>query len=226
MPPRDSAFLPLAFERRPSADMLAAGRELLAAARRRRSVRAFSTEAPPRECLELAIRVAMLAPSGANRQPWRFVVVDDPGLKREIRLGAEAEERENYGGRFGDRMKEAIAHLGTDWEKPFLESAPYLVVVFREPFQVRADGSTDPNYYVNESVGIACGFFIMALHLMGLVTLTHTPSPMGFLNRLLGRPANEKPYILFPVGFPAEGATVPNIARKRFEEVVQWNRGA
>jgi len=217
--------VPLEFERRADETMLAAGRELLEAARRRRSVRAFSAEAPPRECLELAIRIAMLAPSGANRQPWRFVVVDDPVLKREIRLGAEAEERENYAGRFGERMKAAVAHLGTDWQKPFLETAPYLVVVFKEPFVVGADGNSDPNYYVNESVGIACGFFIMALHLMGLATLTHTPSPMGFLNRLLARPANEKPYILFPVGFPADGATVPNIERKRFEEVVQWNRG-
>jgi len=221
----DAAFVPLEFERRADEAMLATGRELLAAARRRRSVRAFSDQPPPRECLELAIQIAMQAPSGANRQPWRFVVVDDPVLKREIRLGAEAEERENYGGRFGERMKAAVAPLGTDWQKPFLETAPYLVVVFKEPFVVGGDGNTDPNYYVNESVGIACGFFIMALHLMGLATLTHTPSPMGFLNRLLGRPANEKPYILFPVGFPAEGAMVPNIERKRFEEVVRWNRG-
>jgi len=226
MPVPDPPFVPLQFERRPVAEMLETGQDLLAAARRRRSVRVFSTEPPPRECVELAIRVALLAPSGANRQPWRFVVVDDPALKRQIRLGAEAEERENYDGRFGDRMQRAIAHLGTTWEKPFLESAPYVVAVFKVPFQAGADGNTDPNYYVNESVGIACGFFIMALHLMGLVTLTHTPSPMGFLNRLLDRPANEKPYILFPVGYPADGATVPNIARKRLEEVVQWNRGA
>jgi len=225
MSARDAAFVPLDFLRRPDETMVATARELLDAARRRRSVRAFSTEPPPRECVETAVRVASLAPSGANRQPWRFVIVDDPGLKREIRLGAEAEERENYGGRYGDRMKEAIAHLGTDWEKPFLEAAPYLVVVFKVPYTVRPDGSTEPNYYVNESVGIACGFFVMALHLTGLVTLTHTPSPMGFLNTLLGRPANEKPYILFPVGFPATGVTVPALTRKPLTEVVQWNRG-
>jgi nitroreductase len=219
-------FRALDFRRLTPEEMLARGRGLLDQAFERRSVRDFAADPVPRECVELAIRVAMSAPSGANRQPWRFVVVDDPRLKRAIREGAEAEERENYGRRYGDRMKSAIAHLGTDWEKPFLEAAPYLVVVFKEPFTVSADGSTDPNYYVNESVGIACGFFIMALHLMGLATLTHTPSPMGFLNELLARPANEKPYILFPVGFPAPEATVPVIARKEFEEVVQWNRGS
>jgi iodotyrosine deiodinase len=217
-------FRALDFRRLPPQEMLERGRALLDHMLKRRSVRAFAADPVLRECVELAIRVAVSAPSGANRQPWRFVVVDDPRLKRAIREGAEAEERENYGRRYGDRMKAAIAHLGTDWEKPFLEAAPYLVVVFKEPFTVGADGTTEPNYYVNESVGIACGFFIMALHLMGVATLTHTPSPMGFLNELLGRPANEKPYILFPVGFPALDATVPVIARKRFEEVAQWNR--
>jgi nitroreductase len=219
-------FRALDFQRLPPEEVLARGRALLGQMRERRSVRDFAPDAVPRECIELAIRVAMSAPSGANRQPWRFILVDDPKLKRAIREGAEAEERENYGRRYGDRMKSAIAQLGTDWEKPFLEAAPYLVIVFKEPFTVAADGSTDPNYYVNESVGIACGFFIMALHLMGIATLTHTPSPMGFLNELLGRPANEKPYILFPVGFPAPDATVPVITRKTFEEVAQWNRGS
>ncbi|MDH4045959.1 MAG: nitroreductase family protein [Gemmatimonadota bacterium] len=204
--------------------MVARGRALLAEARGRRSVRDFASDPVPRECVELAVRVAMQAPSGANRQPWHFVIVDDPGIKREIRLGAEAEERENYEGRFGDRMRSAIAHLGTDWEKPFLETVPYLVVVFKQPFVYASDGSTEPNYYVNESVGIACGFFVLALHRMGLATLTHTPSPMGFLNRILRRPPNEKPYILFPVGYPAADARVPAITRKAFEQVVQWNR--
>lgn len=205
--------------------MRARGQALLAEARRRRSVRDFAPDPVPRECVELAIETAMQAPSGANRQPWHFVAVDDPDLKRQIREGAEAEERENYAGRFGDRMSAAIAHLGTSWEKPFLETAPYLVVVFKVPFVVGPDGGTEPNYYVNESVGIACGFFVLALHTMGLVTLTHTPSPMGFLNGILGRPANEKPYILFPIGYPAAGATVPAIARKPLAEVRQWNRG-
>lgn len=226
MAPENVDLVPLVFTRRSTDAMVETARDLLAAAERRRSVRAFSTEEPPRVCVECAVRIAMRAPSGANRQPWRFVIVDDPALKRAIREGAEAEERENYGRRYGDRMKAAIAHLGTEWEKPFLEAAPFLVVVFKEPYTLGPAGTTEPNYYVNESVGIACGFFVMALHLMGLATLTHTPSPMGFLNDLLGRPANEKPYILFPVGFPAPDATVPVITRKRFEEVAQWNRGA
>lgn len=225
METRDIGFVPLDFARLAEPDMIERGRALVEQVRRRRSVRDFSAEPVPRECVELAVEAARLAPSGANRQPWRFVIVDDPDLKRAIRAGAEAEERENYGGRFGDRMREAIAHLGTTWEKPFLETAPFLVVVFKEPYVTLADGSTAPNYYVNESVGIACGFFILALHAMGLATLTHTPSPMGFLNRLLGRPANEKPYILFPVGLPAPDARVPDIERKPAGEVVQWNRG-
>jgi len=222
----DAAFHPLEFSRRPEPEMIARGQALFAEVRRRRSVRDFAPDPVPRACVELAVRIAAQAPSGANRQPWRFVIVDDPALKREIRAGAEAEERENYGGRFGDRMRAAIAHLGTDWEKPFLETAPFLVVVFKEPYVYAPDGTTVPNYYVNESVGIACGFFVMALHHMGLATLTHTPSPMGFLNEILRRPSNEKPYILFPVGYPAPEAQVPAVTRKDFAEVVQWNRPA
>lgn len=216
----DSRFEPLAFRRVPEEEMVARGRDLLAEAGRRRSVRDFSPEAVPRECIELAIRIAMQAPSGANRQPWHFVVVDDPAIKREIRLGAEAEERENYAGRFGDRMRSAIAHLGTDWEKPFLETAPYLVVVFKEPFVYATDGSTEPNYYVNESVGIACGFFVLALHTMGLVTLTHTPSPMGFLAEILKRPKNERAYMLIAAGYPEKGCQVPDLRRKPLEDIL------
>jgi iodotyrosine deiodinase len=219
-------FVPLDFRRLPVDEMVRRGGSLAAELERRRSVRAFSTEVPPVECVEMAVRTACRAPSGANRQPWRFVIVNDPAIKREIRLGAEREERENYDRRFPVEMREAVAPLGTSWEKPFLEEAPYLVVVFKEPYVVRPDGRTAPNYYVNESVGIACGFFIVALHHMGLATLTHTPSPMGFLNTILGRPPNEKPYILFPVGYPADGLTVPALPRKPRDQVVQWNRGA
>ena len=192
---------------------------------RRRSVRDFSPDPVPRECIEAAIRTANTAPSGAHRQPWRFVVIDDPALKREIRIAAETEERENYDSRFPPEWLEALAPLGTGWEKPFLEIAPYLVVVFKESFGLTPEGEKITNYYVNESVGIACGMFIAAIHTMGLATLTHTPSPMGFLSDLLKRPPNEKPYILFPVGFPAEGATVPNLTRKGLEEIVQFNQG-
>jgi len=216
-------FRPLDFPRLPPEEMTARGHAFLTRMWERRSVREFAPDPVPRACIELAIRAAMSAPSGAHRQPWRFVVVDDPALKRRIREAAEQEERENYQHRFPDEWKEALAPFGTDWRKPFLETVPYLVVVFRESHGVAADGRRITNYYVSESVGIACGLFIAALHLMGLATLTHTPNPMGFLSELLGRPANEKPYILFPVGYPAPDAQVPAIERKTFEEVVQWN---
>lgn len=216
-------FRPLDFQRLPPEEMTARGHAFLTRMWERRSVREFASDPVPRACIELAIRAAMSAPSGAHRQPWRFVVVDDPALKRRIREAAEQEERENYQHRFPDEWKEALAPFGTDWRKPFLETVPYLVVVFRESHGVAADGRRITNYYVSESVGIACGLFIAALHLMGLATLTHTPNPMGFLSELLGRPANEKPYILFPVGYPAPDAQVPAIERKTFEEVVQWN---
>lgn len=193
--------------------------------RRRRSIRSFTSEPPPRACVEYAIRAAATAPSGAHRQPWRFVIVDDPALKRAIRMAAEEEERENYEHRFPPEWLDALARLGTDWHKEFLEVAPYLVVVFKESFGYDDQGRKVTNYYVNESVGIACGLFIAALHDMGLATLTHTPSPMGFLSRLLNRPSNEKPYILFPIGYPAPDATVPDLYRKSLEELVQWNAG-
>lgn len=188
--------------------------------RTRRSVRDFSAEAVPRELIELAVQAAASAPSGANKQPWRFVAVSNPALKAEIRAGAEAEERESYDHRMGAEWLAALSPLGTDWQKPFLEIAPWLVVVFAEAWEEAPDGARRKNYYVKESVGIACGFFIAAIHEMGLVTLTHTPSPMAFLNRILGRPENEKPFILFPVGYPADGAEVPDIGRKSLNEVL------
>lgn len=218
-------FVALDFERLPPETMLERGRALLEHMRSRRSVREFSTERPPRACVELAVKVAASAPSGANRQPWMFVIVDDPALKSAVRREAEREERENYEHRFPPEWLEALAPLGTDWRKPFLEDAPYLVVVFKATSGLDARGRKITNYYVNESVGIACGLFIAALHSMGLVTLTHTPNPMGFLTELLRRPPNEKPYILFPVGYPAVGATVPDLERKAFADVVQWNVG-
>ncbi len=201
------------------------GREFFDLMNRRRSVRDFSTEAPPRECVELAIKTAASAPSGAHHQPWRFVLIDDPDLKKAIREAAEEEERENYDNRFPPEWLQALAPLGTTGDKPFLEDAPYLVVVFKESYGVSEESDKITNYYVNESVGIACGMFIAALHTMGLVTLTHTPSPVGFLSQLLNRPPNEKPYILFPVGYPAEDAMVPDLKRKSFSEVVQLNDG-
>jgi len=192
----------------------------------RRSVRQFAPDPVPREAIELAIRTAATAPSGAHRQPWRFAVVDDAAVKREIREAAEKEEYESYvGGRMPPEWLLALEPLGTDWHKPFLEAAPWLVVVFAELYGLEPDGSKRKNYYVKESVGIACGLFVTAIHQMGLATLTHTPSPMRFLNQILGRPENEKPFILFPVGYPAEGCEVPALTRKGLDEVALWNPG-
>lgn len=203
-------------------ERLARGRRFLAEMAARRSVRDFSPAAVPREVIELAIRTAASAPSGANRQPWRFVAVSDAATKRRIRLAAEAEEREFYERRAPEDWLHALAPLGTDAEKPFLETAPWLVVVFAESYGMDEDGGRRKNYYVQESVGIACGLFISALQNMGLVTLTHTPSPMRFLNEILERPENERPFILFPVGHPADRATVPAIGRKDLADVSSW----
>ncbi len=193
--------------------------------RRRRSVRFFSDRPVARELIELAVMTAGTAPSGAHRQPWRFVAVSDPDIKRRIRIAAEKEEHESYHGRMSEEWLQALAPLGTDWRKPFLEIAPWLVVCFAESYGVRNDGARIKNYYVQESCGIACGLFIAAIHHMGLVTLTHTPSPMRFLGEILGRPKRERPYILFPVGYPAAGATVPDLSRKSLKDVVQWDLG-
>jgi iodotyrosine deiodinase len=190
----------------------------------RRTVRVFSEAPVPRALIECAIRTAGTAPSGANKQPWKFVVVDDPALKREIREGAEAEEREFYLQRATPEWLADLVPLGTDWQKPFLEVAPYLIVVFRESYRVLSDGSHAKHYYTLESVGIATGLLLTALHHIGLATLTHTPSPMDFLNTILNRPDNERPFVLIPVGYPAEDATVPDIQRKSLEEIMVWNR--
>lgn len=192
--------------------------------RGRRSVRQFSDRPVPRRLIELAIMTAGTAPSGAHRQPWKFVAVDDAALKREIRIAAEKEEYESYHHRMSAEWLEALAPLGTDWHKPFLEVAPWLVICFAESRGIVPVGNPRKNYYVQESCGIACGLFIAAIHNMGLVTLTHTPSPMRFLRDILGRPSNERPYILFPVGYPAEDALVPSLERKKLDDLVQWNR--
>jgi iodotyrosine deiodinase len=188
---------------------------------RRRSVRMFAPDPVPRELIELAVMTASTAPSGAHRQPWRFVVTGDPGVKRQIREAAEVEERANYeGGRMPDHWREAVAPLGTDSDKSYLETAPWLVVLFEERHGYNPDGSIRHNYYVKESVGIAAGLFIAALHHMGLATLTHTPSPMAFLTRVLGRPHNERPFCLFPVGYPDPDCVVPDLTRKGLDEVM------
>jgi nitroreductase len=187
----------------------------------RRSVRMFSADPVPREAVERAIATASTAPSGAHRQPWTFVLIGDPALKRQIRRAAEEEERTNYeGGRLPDDWLEALAPLGTDWHKDFLETVPWIVVLFEQRYGLDADGKRLKHFYVKESVGIACGMFIAAIHQMGLATLTHTPSPMAFLTKLLGRPENERPFAMLPIGYPADDCVVPDITRKPLDDVV------
>lgn len=223
--PDQPSFVPLDFRRLPEEEMLRRGREVYAEMDRRRTTRHFSSEAVPRELVELAVRAAGTAPSGAHQQPWTFVVVSDPELKRRIREAAEEEERASYGGRMPAEWLEALAPLGTDAVKEHLTTAPYIVVLFRQSYGVRADGSRRTHYYTTESCGIAAGLFIDAVHRMGLATLTHTPSPMGFLGELLGRPANEKAFLVMPVGYPAEDARVPDLRRKSLDEISVWFDG-
>ncbi len=190
----------------------------------RRTVRDFSARAVPYELIENALKVAGSAPSGANQQPWTFIVVSDQQIKREIRIAAEAEEKESYQRRMSQEWLDALAHLGTDWRKPHIEEAPYLIVVFRQAYGVALDETTGQerrlkHYYSEESVGIAVGFLLSALHIAGLATLTHTPSPMRFLREILGRPPNERPYVLIPVGYPAEDASVPVIEKKSLADI-------
>ncbi|GIH90284.1 nitroreductase family protein [Planobispora siamensis] len=214
-------FVPYRPVRYPEAEMISRGREFYEHMDRRRSVRFFSDEPVPRECVELAIRTANTAPSGAHQQPWKFVIIGDPETRRRIRRAAEVEERQNYeGGRLTPEWRQALAPLETGPDKEYLETAPWLVVCFAEKYGVRPDGTRVKHYYVNESVGIACGFLIAALHTMGLSTLTHTPNPMAFLSEICGRPGNERPYVLFPVGYAADDAEVPDLTRKPFSEVI------
>jgi iodotyrosine deiodinase len=192
---------------------------------RRRTFRDYSARPVPRGVIEDCIRAAGTSPSGANLQPWRFVAVNDPAIKHEIRLAAQAEEREFYEHRAPKAWLEALAPLGTDSNKPFLEIAPWLIAVFAQPFRLLADGTRSPTYYAIESVGIATGILVTALHSCGLATLTHTPSPMGFLNKILRRPLHEKPFVLLVVGHPAEYALLPDIRRKSLSEISSFVTG-
>ncbi|HEX8651945.1 MAG TPA: nitroreductase family protein [Pyrinomonadaceae bacterium] len=215
-------FIPLAFERLPADEQLRRIEEFYALMQRRRTVREFSAEPVPFQIIERAIATAGTAPSGANMQPWRFVVVEDAEVKRRIREAAEQEERASYGGRMPYAWLRRLAPLGTDWHKPFLEVAPYLIIVFRIDYLIDEEtAETEPTYYASESVGIAVGVLLAALQHAGLATLTHTPSPMRFLSEILERPKNEKPYVLIPVGYPALDARVPDIERKPLEEIMQ-----
>jgi iodotyrosine deiodinase len=213
-------FVPLAFERLSEDEQIARSRAFLERMRMRRTVRHFSTQPVPFELVENAIATAGTAPSGAHQQPWTFVVVSDTDVKRQIREAAEAEERRSYESRMPDEWLEALRPLGTDWRKPHIEDAPYVVVVFEQAYGLPPDGTKVKHYYVKESVGIAVGMLLASLHEAGLATLTHTPSPMGFLRELLGRPENERPYVLVPVGYPADECLVPDLERKGLEEIL------
>lgn len=215
-------FVPLTFERRPADEVRQRAAEFRSELLRRRTVRHFSSQPVEREVIDHCLLVAGSAPSGANLQPWHFVVVSDPAVKRQIREGAEQEEREFYSGRAPQEWLDALAPLGTDDRKPFLETAPYLVAIFAQSYGVLPDARKVKNYYVQESVGIATGMLITALHHAGLASLTHTPSPMGFLNTILERPVNEKPFLLLVVGYPAEGAMVPDIGKKPLGEIATF----
>lgn len=208
----------------PQLQMVARAREFHADIRRRRTVRDFSDRPVPCEVIEACLLAAGTAPSGANQQPWHFAVIQDPARKKRIREAAEIEEREFYSGRASPEWLEALAPLGTDADKPFLETAPALIAIFGQRYGVRADGRKVKHYYVPESVGIATGFLIAALHHAGLATLTHTPSPMGFLNEICGRPESEKPNILLVVGYPAENCLVPRHGgiKKTLDEISSW----
>ena len=214
-------FEPLDFTRLDESTMRKRAIEFHAEMDRRRSVRMLSDEPVPIDLIETAIRTASTAPSGAHLQPWRFVVIGNPAVKTQIRVAAEEEERVNYlENRMNDQWQQALAPIGTDHHKEFLEFAPWIVVLFEERFRLDADGTKRNNYYVKESCGIAAGLFIAALHHAGLATLTHTPSPMAFLTKLLGRPTNERPFVLFPIGYPIEGVLVPSLERKPLAEVM------
>lgn len=213
-------FIPLeGYHELTDEEMMRRAEDFYCSMRTRRSVREFSDRPVPRDVIEYCLKTAGSAPNGANLQPWHFVVVSDPQLKRAIREGAEAEEREFYSHRATPQWLAALAPLGTDENKPFLETAPYLIVIFAQSYAINGEGKRIRHYYVQESVGIATGLLITAVHNAGLVSLTHTPSPMGFLNEILGRPQNERPYLILVVGYPAEDVQVPAISKKSLAEI-------
>jgi nitroreductase len=212
--------IPYQIEHLTAEETIQRSREFYTEIDKRRSVRFFSDKSVPFEVIENIVMTASSAPSGAHKQPWTFCVISDPKIKSQIRKAAEEEEYKSYNGRMSEEWLKALAPLGTDWNKPFLEIAPYLIIMFKKAYDIEADGGKSKNYYVNESIGIAAGFLIAAIHHAGLVTLTHTPSPMNFLQKILNRPDNERPFLLLPVGYPADDATVPDLKRKDLEEVM------
>lgn len=219
---KKASFLPLEYRRFGEQEMLATSAEFLTRMKHRRTVRKFSSESVPLKVIENCLQAASTAPSGANMQPWHFVVVSDQQVKNSIRREAEKEEELFYSERAPEDWLEALAPLGTNAEKPFLETAPYLIAIFAQKYGLSQSGKKVKNYYVSESVGIAVGILITALHLSGLVTLTHTPSPMSFLNQLLNRPQNERPFLLLVVGYPAADAQVPVLTKKSLTDIATF----
>jgi len=212
----------LKYQIMPEEEMIQKSEEFYTKMNQRRTVREFSFKSIDKKIIENCIKSAGTAPSGANKQPWYFVTVSDPKIKKEIRLAAEKEEKAFYEGRAPKEWLDALEHLGTDENKPFLETAPFLIVIFEQKYKNKKDGTKEKNYYTSESVGIATGMLITALHKVGLATLTHTPSPMKFLNKILDRPENERPYLVLVVGYPADDAKVPDIKRKSLSEISEF----
>ncbi len=213
--------LPFIFARKKQEYVLESSEINRAKLANRRSVRHFSSENISKKIIENLLMTAASAPSGANKQPWTFCAISNSDIKQKIRIAAEEEEYKSYHGRMNQEWLDDLKPIGTNWQKPFLTDAPWIIVIFRKNYEEDENGKKQ-NYYVNESVGIAAGMLINAIHNCGLVTLTHTPSPMNFLSKILNRPGNEKPYLLLPVGYPAENATVPDISRKLESEVIKW----
>jgi nitroreductase len=217
-----SKFIPYPYDRLEPEEMMARAVQFQQLMQKRRSLRMFSDREVPRALIEEIIRTAGSAPSGAHKQPWMFCAVSDPEIKKKVRAAAEKEEYENYHGRMSDEWLKDLEAFETDWHKEFLEIAPWLIVVFKKAYELDENGGKHKNYYVNESVGLAAGFLLTAIHQAGLVSLTHTPSPMNFLQEVLGRPENERPFLLIPVGFPADDAQVPELSRKELNEISKF----
>ncbi len=213
--------IPLSYTKIDPDETLQRAKQFYERMRTRRSVRFFSDEPVPEETIRYLVATAGTAPSGANKQPWTYVVVKDPHIKRQIRIAAEKEEKISYEERMTQEWLEDLAPLGTDWHKPFLEKAPYLIIPFKQIYGIDGTGRKKKHYYVNESIGISIGILISAIHYSGLVTLTHTPSPMNFLKKILGRPENERPVVVLPVGYPAKDATVPDLKKKSLDEIMK-----
>jgi len=215
-------FIPYENEQFSEEEMLKRSKEFYEFSDKRRSVRDFSSKEVPLEVMENILKTASTAPSGAHKQPWTFCLISNKSLKAKLRALAEEEEKKSYGGRMSDSWIKDLEPLGTDWEKEFIDIAPWIVVVMKKSYDVAENGEKMNNYYVAESVGLASGFLLMAVHNAGLCALTHTPSPMNFISKALNRPENERPFLLIPVGYPAENVTVPDLERKSIGEVVQY----